>query len=535
MNNQWLWRWQNFAGAGIILLCLLSCSAPARTKEETYSNPVLNGDYPDPSVIRVGADYWATATTSDWAPIFPLLRSRDLVNWKVEGAVFAKRPEWSVGNYWAPELTEFRRRFLVYYVARKKDGPLTIAVASAMRPGGPYVDHGPLISQEMGSIDPTMTVDEKGEPYLIWKEDGNSRKKPTVIWAQKLNEDGTKLMGEMKEILRNDAPWEGDVVEAPFVQRYRDWFYLFYSGNGCCGGGCNYALGVARSKNLLGPWEKNPRNPILAGNDNWKCPGHGSVVTDPEGHEFLLYHAYRANDSKYVGRQMLLDAITWSGDWPSINGGKGPSKRAPAPLGVASYHVENNFFDDFTLSKLRPEWQWLQASEPTNQIISSSSGRIILTPAPDQVDDPIGAILGIRTTLDDYIVSVELETRGTKAGTLAGLAALGDRENAFGLGAGGGRLVLWRRQKGKHEELFSVDLENLPELFLRMTVIEGRQYRFEYSRNSRDWIDVLPDIKVTADFLPPWDRVVHVALTVGGNADAVGKFDWLRIVPRRKT
>ena len=81
-----------------------------------------------------------------------------------------------------------------------------------------------------------------------------SRRQPTPIWAQKLSEDGTKLVGEMKELLRNDAPWEKQLVEGPFVLRRNGYFYMFYSGNGCCGAGCNYALGVARAKQLLG-WE----------------------------------------------------------------------------------------------------------------------------------------------------------------------------------------------------------------------------------------------------------------------------------------
>ena len=532
MNNSWQnWR-QRFLVPAFILLGTLVVSAA--TKDEIYSNPVLGGDFPDPSVIRVGADYWGTATTSEWAPVFPLLHSRDLVNWKVEGSVFPKRPEWAVGNFWAPEIVEFRRRFFVYYVGRRRGGALTIAVASSARPGGPYSDHGPLISQEMGSIDPMMVLDEQRSPHLIWKEDGNSRKQPTVLWAQKLSEDGLQLIGEMKELFRNDAPWEGSVVEGPFVLRHRDWFYLFYSGNGCCGAGCNYALGVARSKQLLGPWEKNPANPILVGNDLWKCPGHGSIVADSDGREYLLYHAYSATESIHAGRQGLLDAVTWNSDWPVINGGKGPSKRAPAPLGVGGQHAENSFFDDFTLSSLRPEWQWPQADEPKFTIYSSSAGRIILSPTADHAEDPIGAVLGVRTTLGDYIASTEIETRGTKSGSMAGLAAFSDRENALGAAVGGSKLVLWRRQKGKHEILASKNFPNVPEVFLRMTVSGGRRFRFEVSRDSREWTGVGSEIEVDGDFLPPWDRGVRVALTAGGTEDAVGKFDWIRIVPRRK-
>src|SRR6185436_17849441 len=73
--------------------------------QASYTNPVLPGDYPDPSVVRVGGDYWATATTSEWAPIFPILHSRDLVNWTQSGAVFDTPPSWSAGSYWAPEIS----------------------------------------------------------------------------------------------------------------------------------------------------------------------------------------------------------------------------------------------------------------------------------------------------------------------------------------------------------------------------------------------------------------------------------------------
>src|SRR5215216_4051595 len=195
-----------------LLLGACSLSAQAQPRPE-YANPAIAGDYPDPSVIRVGRDYWATATTSEWAPEFPLLRSRDLVNWQVYGAVFHKRPSWSDGNYWAPEIAEYRGRYYVYYVGHKKGGSLCVAVASASRPQGPYTDHGPLVCQDAGSIDAMPVTDENGRRYLTWKEDGNSRKLPTPIWAQRLSTDGTKLAGEKRELIRNDAPWEAQLGE----------------------------------------------------------------------------------------------------------------------------------------------------------------------------------------------------------------------------------------------------------------------------------------------------------------------------------
>ena len=93
----------------LLVIALIHWICAPVLQAATYSNPVLAGDFPDPSVIRVGKDYWATATTSEWAPLFPLLHSRDLVHWEHVGNVFERRPPWAVGNFWAPEISEYRK------------------------------------------------------------------------------------------------------------------------------------------------------------------------------------------------------------------------------------------------------------------------------------------------------------------------------------------------------------------------------------------------------------------------------------------
>src|SRR3569832_1169878 len=145
----------------VVLAGLFGCRNPAPREElrpqprivATYRNPALPGDHPDPSSLRGGAQYWASSSSVDWAPLFPLLRSADLVNWTTVGAVFPKSPAWAVGDFWAPELSQDGDRFYVYYTARKRGGPLCVAVATATQPEGPYKDGGPLVCQEDGAID----------------------------------------------------------------------------------------------------------------------------------------------------------------------------------------------------------------------------------------------------------------------------------------------------------------------------------------------------------------------------------------------
>ncbi|RZK74385.1 MAG: glycoside hydrolase, partial [Pedobacter sp.] len=250
---------------------------------------ILPGDHPDPSVVKIGDDYWAVATTSNWMPAFPIYQSKDLKNWTKKSVAFKVLPEWADFYLWAPEITYDDGKVYMYYTAHKKGGNLCIGVAVADKPDGVYTDLGPLMCQEAGSIDAFPMRDNDGKLYMIWKEDGNSVQKPTPIWAMEMKEDRTALIGEKKELFRGDQPWENGLVEGVSMIKNGDYFYAIYAAAGCCGIKCNYGTGVARSKSLLGPWEKYANNPVLASTDNWTCPGHGTAV-QKDGKNYFLYH-----------------------------------------------------------------------------------------------------------------------------------------------------------------------------------------------------------------------------------------------------
>lgn len=506
-----------------VLVCLPGRTARA---EMFYQNPVITGDHPDPSIIRVGKDFWATCTSSAWGPLFPLLRSTDLVNWEQTGAVLSRRPDWAVGDFWAPEISEFNGKYFVYFVARQTNGRLSVSVATADQPGGPYTAHDPIVAQEDGSIDPAPVVDTNGVRYLIWKQDGNSRGQPTPIWLQRLNDDGTKLVDAPHELIRNDAAWEGGVVEGPFILRRNDWFYLFYSGNGCCGAGCNYALGVARARSLQGPWEKNPANPILAGNETWKCPGHGSIVQAERGGYFLLYHAYSANGTIFTGREGLLDEVKFGpDDWPTINNGNGPSKQFVSPAGAVQKAVGANYAEDFSGVNLESGWQWPQNREPIHRL---QNGKLLLA-AGGRGTNFLAAVLARSTTAPDYVATATIETGSLKPGCAAGLCAFGDSENAMGAAFCDGRIITWRRDKGVTRQLAQQPAPDAPKLFLQLTARHGFHFQLAVSADGEKWQPC--GEAADAKNLPPWDRSVRVALTVGDMPNAEGTFDSFSIKP----
>lgn len=493
-----------------------------------YQNPVIAGDHPDPSIIRVGRDYWASSTTSAWGPMFPLLHSTDLVNWELTGSVLPHRPDWATGDFWAPEISEFHGKFLVYYVGRQKDGRLAVAVATADQPGGPYTDRGPIVAQEDGSIDPMPVTDTNGLRYLVWKEDGNSRGQPTPIWAQRLNDEGTKLLGEPRELIHNDAAWEGGVVEGPYVLRHKGWFYLFYAGNGCCGADCDYALGVARARALFGPYEKDPANPILAGNATWKCPGHGSIVQDPQGRCFFLYHAYSAVGTIFTGREAMLDEVKFGPDeWPTINNGQGPSVRAPSPFGAVQKAVGASFSDDFKGENLDSGWEWPQQSEPVCKL---QNGKLRLAVHGSQTNF-VAAVLARPTTAVDYVATTAFETAGLPPGCAVGLCAIGDPANALGMAFCDGQIITWRLTHGDLRQLGKQSAPATPKLYLRLAARYGFRFQFEVSADGTTWRTGTP---INAKNLPPWDRSVRVALTVGGTPNAEGTFDSFSMQPLEK-
>jgi beta-xylosidase len=465
-------------------------------------NPILPGDHPDPTIVRIRDTYWTASTSGNWAPGFPLYRSTDLRHWTAAGAVFPQTPEWASGSFWAPEMVADHGRVLVYYVGRKRGGPLCVAVATASQAEGPYTDHGPIVCQPDGSIDPSFVRDEHGDPFLIWKEDGNSERKPTPIWAQPLTSDLLQLTGSKTQLLVNDpASWEGGVVEGPYIFRHAGRFYLFYAGNACCGLACNYAEGVARADRLLGPWERDPTNPIIAPNAAWKCPGHGTAVETPTGKNYFIYHAYPSVGTIYLGRESLLDPITWgSNGWPAINRGRGPSG---GNLAGESASIKSAIVDDFR-THLDPEWRWPVGHAPVSHV---GDGHLTLEASTNEIP----AFLARSLMAAEYVATVGIDTSRASQG---GLGLIGDAQNAFVLAKHGNQLELSHVTAGSSQILWQTELGSQSIVWLRVSSDRSSGTTFSYSLDRKQWISAGSTVSLGG--LPPWDQGLRISLVNNG-------------------
>lgn len=509
----------------ITLSILFGCgesSVPKDSKSLTQvTNPVLPGDRPDPTIIKVGDTYWASATSNEWSPLFPIFKSKDMINWELVTYVFPEgAPDWAVKNFWAPELSydKEQKKIYAYYTARDKEsGRLSVAVASAESPEGPYIDHGPLVSQELGSIDAYEVRDNDGTLYMLWKEDGNSQGKPTPMWAQEITEDRTELVGEKHELFRNDAPWEGHLVEGISIFKKNDYFYATYSAGACCDKACNYKTGIARSKELLGPWEKYDQNPVLQDNEDWKCPGHGSVVA--KGDDFyFLYHAYSMDGSVYVGREAVLEKIVWTEDgWPTFENNLSYSRERTA------WDFTDNFDSD-----LNPLWQW----RVTQNIDYQTSDKGLMLQASTE-NEQLGTLLVQPTRSPDYELTATVDLSEAGQDVQGGIALIGGADNSFGAPVAGigistnqETVQVWQTVNRETEILGEITLPDQQTVPLRMKVSNGHLLTFE-TRHEDQWTSLVDSIDASA--LVPWGMGFRFGMVAKGDTSQYANFNQLTL------
>ncbi len=445
--------------------------------------------------MRAGSGWYATATSGSWLPAFPVLRSGNTQDWRQVGAVLQRRPSWAADDFWAPELVRRSGRALVYYAALARDGRRCLAVATSERVRGPYRDEGPLLCSRIGEIDPLPVTDETGADWLVWKQDGNSRGRPTPILAAPLAPGGLALAGVPRELFRADAPWERGLVEGPALLRHDGMFYLVYSAGHCCGPRCNYVTGVARSRSLLGPWEKRP-GPFLEDSAAFRCPGHVGVAGAPGGGLLLAYHAYARGDP--ANRQFLIAPLHFDAeDWPAV----GPAANRAA--GATPAHF------DFDGAHLGQGWQWPVGPRPS---ASSVHGELRLGRGV------LGRQAGTGTFSAGTVVT------GARRGSRPGLAVMASADNAIGVELRGGRALAWRVDDGRTTRLGGARVGHTRAVELRLTM--GRSIRIAV-RSKRGWRGIAPDQPP-----PRWTSGPRVALRVSGPPAARASFDRLWIDPR---
>lgn len=288
-------------------------------------NPILPGFYPDPSICRVGDDFYMVTSSFSYFPGVPVFHSRDLVSWEQIGHCL-DRPEqlpldWQYisGGVYAPTIRWHDGLFYMVTTNVSHGGNFFV---TAVDPAGPWSD--PVYIKGAPGIDPTIFWDDDGTVWMTATTDWQEQR--PGVWIARLDLDTGCIQGERTQV------WQGALVnawspEAPHIYKKDGWYYLMIAE----GGTEDYhAVTIARSREILGPYEGYPGNPILThrhlGLDYPICNvGHGDLVQLQDGSWYMvalasrLYGGYHKN----MGRETFIAPVDWSGEWPVVSPGTG--------------------------------------------------------------------------------------------------------------------------------------------------------------------------------------------------------------------
>ncbi|MBN2222246.1 MAG: family 43 glycosylhydrolase, partial [Vallitaleaceae bacterium] len=322
--------------------------------EEMYRNPIRSGMFPDPSIVRVGEDYYMVNSSFVFFPCIPISHSKDLIHWRIIGHAITN-PKWAYldeleggRGYWAPDISYHKGKFYITATYRLNDTGTTYRkqmVVSSEFPEGPYCE--PVFIDEDG-IDPSIFTDDDGKRYMLLNRGAR---------IFEVNQEATMKISEPKLLFYGD---QKRAPEGPHLLKKDGYYYLFLAEGGT---GPGHRITVSRSKSLMGNYEPCPYNPIMRQKDEMaaiqRC-GHGKPVMTQKGEWYMVYLCGRMIGEGYsiLGRETALDPIQWTADgWPLVNQLKGPSALQKKPDLLECRWEEKNR-DDFEEEILDPNWMF---------------------------------------------------------------------------------------------------------------------------------------------------------------------------------
>jgi len=382
-----------------------------------YLNPIFAGDYPDPSILRDGSDYYIVHSSFEYYPGLLIWHSKDLINWKPMTNALHKY----VGSVWAPDLVKYDNRYYIYFPANN-----TNYVVTANSINGPWSDP---IDLKVGNIDPGHVTDSAGRRYLYFSSGG----------YVPLSEDGLSVIGELNHVydgwpILREWTIECFCLEGPKLVKHDEYYYLTVAEGGTAGPATGHMVISARSRSPFGPWENSPYNPVIRtkeSSEKWWSVGHGTLFEDAAGSWWIVFHGYE-NGHHNMGRQTLLLPVEWTNDgWYKIPNEITIDRPVKRPAGTMSEAIFS-LSDNFEGNVLKPHWKFFAEYDTSrfrlvdNSLVIKGKGHSVGESSP------------LLTILSDhsYSAQVELFIEGEAMGGLvlfyndrAYSGILADKEN----------------------------------------------------------------------------------------------------------
>ena len=354
--------------------------------QDTFTNPIITGGYPDPSICKVGDTFYLVNSSFEYFPGLPIHKSKDLINWKLIGHGLHRESQASStvnlvdvqsnGGIHAPTIRYNKGVYYiistnVYYDAEKKKADMVNFIITANNPAGPWSD--PIHIEGAPGIDPDLFFDDNGR---VWYVGNQAPENPSFdgegeIWLQELDLNEYSLIGERHLLWRGACG--GVWAEGPHMYKKDGKYYLIIAEGGTS---FNHAVMVAMSENIEGPYISNPRNPILTSRhlsyDNWvNSTGHGDIIELDDGRYYIVFLGIRneINRGSNMGRETFIAPLSWEREpfewkenkdlWPVVSPISGKIEKVNKVIFENSVQENsNNFRDDFNAKHLNLKWNF---------------------------------------------------------------------------------------------------------------------------------------------------------------------------------
>ncbi len=453
----------------------------------TYSNPIIHADYSDPDAIRVGEDFYMTASSFNAVPGLPILHSKDLVNWQIVNHVFREQMPAEVfakpqhgGGVWAPSIRHHDGEFYIYY----GDPDLGIYMTKAKDPAGEW-SKPVLIKAAKGWIDPCPLWDADGNAYLVHAFAGSRAGIKSVLAVNRMNKEGTRLLDD--GVIVFDGHEKHPTVEGPKLYKLNGYYYIFAPAGGVATG---WQL-VLRAKNIFGPYEE--KIVLAQGRTPINGPHQGALVDTPTGESWFLHF----QDKGAYGRVVHLQPAVWKNGFPVIgadpdgDGTGEPVSKFKKPNVGKSYPIETPAdTDEFNGDRLGLQWQWHANALSAWGLPVTEKGvfRMFSVQNPDGFKNlwDLPNLMLQKFPAEEFTATAKVALNPRFEGEKFGLVVMGLDYSYIGVSFKDGKLYV-AQATAKDADKRLPEYENVPfllnskEFFLRVKVAKGAMCSFSFS------------------------------------------------------
>jgi beta-xylosidase len=458
----------------------------------TYKNPIIFADYSDPDVVRLGDDFYMTASSFNCVPALPILRSKDLINWEIINHAIKRFPDPAFdepqhGNgVWAPSIRFHEGWFYIYY----GDPDRGIFMLKTKDPYGEW-SAPVLVKKAYGNIDPCPLWDDDGSVYLVHAFAHSRAGVKSLLQVVKLNSDGSKAIDQGTIVF--DGHKDYPTIEGPKFYKRNGYYYIFAPAGGVSGGWQT----VLRSKNIYGPYED--RIVLHQGDTGINGPHQGGYVELENGEGWFVHF----QDKGVYGRIIHLQPVKWVNDWPVMGTDEDGDGKGEPVLSYKKPDVGQNWpvvvpqtNDEFDSQKLGLQWQWHGNEQDSWFSLAARPGwlRLFCAPKPEKTVNlwSVPNLLLQKFPAPELTVTTKLELENLAIGDRAGLVIMGIDYSYIAVerAASGYKLINIScknaEKNGREVEQESADYQSKT-IFLQVKMDSNAVCNFSYSKNGKEF------------------------------------------------